>query len=52
MKELPVIKGSLARKYCGGGHGGYALILFGDQRDRDEFVKSGGGKSIEPFMKK
>ena len=28
MDPLPVIAGSIARKYCGGGYGGYALYLF------------------------
>ena len=28
MLPLPEMPGSLARKYCGGGHGGYALYLF------------------------
>ena len=28
MEELPIVEGSVAWKYCGGGHGGYALYLF------------------------
>jgi len=28
MEALPAITGAIARKYCGGGHGGYALYLF------------------------
>lgn len=35
MEVLPDISGSIAKKYCGGGHGGYALYLFEDPADRD-----------------
>jgi len=35
MAELPPIKGSLASKYCGGGHGGYALYLFSSPKARE-----------------
>lgn len=28
MSPLPELPGSMARKYCGGGHGGYAVYLF------------------------
>jgi cytidyltransferase-like protein len=35
MEELPDVPGSLARKYCGGGHGGYAVYLFPDSKVRD-----------------
>lgn len=31
---LPPIEGALAHKYCGGGHGGYALYLFASGQDR------------------
>jgi len=36
MDSLPELAGATARKYCGGGHGGYALYLFrdADQRKR------------------
>lgn len=34
MEELPVIAGSVAHKYCGGGHGGYALYLFPSREAR------------------
>ncbi|GAX84685.1 hypothetical protein CEUSTIGMA_g12106.t1 [Chlamydomonas eustigma] len=30
--------GELARKYCGGGWGGYVLFLFSDQTQRDAFI--------------
>ncbi len=34
MDPLPEIPGTLARKYCGGGYGGYALYLFEDEPAR------------------
>ncbi len=34
MAPLPDIAQSIARKYCGGGHGGYALYLFEDEAAR------------------
>ena len=36
MEPLPDIRGSLAGKYCGGGHGGYAVYLFESVRDREK----------------
>lgn len=36
MAALPEIPGSLAQKYCGGGHGGYGLYLFPTTEDRDK----------------
>lgn len=47
--------GQMARKYCGGGFGGYALYLFGSREARDAFVGQHGGKgkdgatAIEPY---
>lgn len=35
MEELPEVSGSMARKYCGGGHGGYAVYLFPSRDARD-----------------
>ena len=35
MEELSEVPGSVARKYCGGGHGGYALYLFPSREARD-----------------
>lgn len=40
MDPLPDIPGSLARKYCGGGHGGYALYLFSSQELRDKAIST------------
>lgn len=34
MDALPAIEGAIARKYCGGGYGGYALYLFPDEAAR------------------
>ena len=35
--------GELARKYCGGGWGGYALYLFAEREERDTFVAAAAG---------
>lgn len=43
MESLPHY-GEIAKKYCGGGHGGYALYLFDGERP-------GYLTSIEPYMK-
>lgn len=50
MTPLPDASGCLGRKYCGGGHGGYALYLFGRQNDRDAFLASTPeARAIEPY---
>lgn len=42
----------LARKYCGGGWGGYALYLFESQKARNKFAaRYSQAKSIEPYTK-
>ncbi|MDE1975478.1 MAG: adenylyltransferase/cytidyltransferase family protein [Patescibacteria group bacterium] len=52
MKPLPAIKGSLARKYLGGGHGGYALYVFETKKGRDAALKkAAGSKAVEPYIK-
>lgn len=38
MQPLPDIANQLAHKYCGGGHGGYALYLYENQQQRDAAV--------------
>lgn len=38
MQPLPDIGSQLAHKYCGGGHGGYALYLYENQKARDAAV--------------
>jgi len=50
MTPLPEATGCLARKYCGGGFGGYALYLFGRREDRDSYVAStASARPIEPY---
>jgi cytidyltransferase-like protein len=50
MAELPDY-GEQARKYCGGGWGGYAVYLFTDRTERDAFVRSvEDTRPVEPFM--
>lgn len=44
--------GSQARKYCGGGFGGYAVYLFAESAQRDAFVsKHSAARAIEPFLR-
>ena len=50
MKPLPEIIGSIAHKYCGGGHGGYALYLFESIDQRDFAVASNEDlRPVEPY---
>lgn len=50
MQPLSQISGSLAHKYCGGGHGGYGLYLFRSQHDRDAAVAEHEEmRAIEPY---
>ncbi len=52
MDPLPEIPGSMARKYCGGGYGGYALYLFGRVADRETAIANTPGlRPVEPFCK-
>lgn len=52
MDPLPEVPGMLARKYCGGGFGGYALYLFGESKDRDAFVEStDSARPVEPYLR-
>ncbi len=39
MVALPKIADELASKYCGGGHGGYAVYLFASTKDRQQALK-------------
>ena len=56
MEPLPE-HGQLARKYCGGGWGGYALYMWETRRARDAFVAGWGGRghdgavAIEPYTR-
>ncbi len=53
MEDLPEIAGSIARKYCGGGFGGYALYLFPDPLTRETAIGSTPGlRPVEPFCRK
>ena len=50
MDPLPEAQGCLGRKYCGGGFGGYALYLFGSEKERTHFVtRTSGARVIEPY---
>lgn len=52
MEELPKIHEAIAHKYCGGGHGGYALYLFNNRADRDSAISSRNDlRAVEPFCK-
>jgi len=51
MQPLPEVPTSLAKKYCGGGHGGYALYLFADAAARAAFVaENKAARAIEPYL--
>jgi hypothetical protein len=51
MRPLPEgFPGLLARKYCGGGFGGYAVYLFETESARDQAVAERGLVAIEPFV--
>ena len=46
------ITGSIARKYCGGGHGGYALYLFNNPASRDAALSTTPQlRAVEPFCR-
>lgn len=52
MNPLPEIDGALAKKYLGGGHGGYALYLFEKPEHRDAALAvSKDTLPIEPYIK-
>lgn len=52
MKPLPSdVAGAVAWKYCGGGHGGYAVFLFSTEESRDAAVASRPDfRAVEPFV--
>lgn len=51
MEVLPEVEGALAQKFCGGGHGGYALYLFASVELRDRAVTAHAEmRAVEPFM--
>lgn len=49
MDQLPFF--GLASKYCGAGHGGYALYLFENQELRDKAARDRGLIVVEPYCK-
>eukprot|EP00879_Flechtneria_rotunda_P012500 GHRR01013052.1.p1 GENE.GHRR01013052.1~~GHRR01013052.1.p1 ORF type:complete len:378 (+),score=85.22 GHRR01013052.1:427-1560(+) len=49
MDKLPE-HGELAKKYCGGGWGGYAVYLFPDAGSRKAFLRLEAAVSIEPYI--
>lgn len=49
MEELPAY--GLASKYCGAGHGGYAMYLFEGVEQRDAAVAQKGMMAVEPYCK-
>ncbi|HRH26085.1 MAG TPA: adenylyltransferase/cytidyltransferase family protein [Candidatus Paceibacterota bacterium] len=53
MEPLQNIVGSIAKKYLGGGHGGYSLYLFDSEKKREKAFKKIGeaAKKIEPYIK-
>ena len=52
MDPLPEIHGSIARKYCGGGYGGYALYLFNESSDRNAALATTPQlRAVEPFCR-
>jgi len=52
MQPLPEAPGALARKYCGGGFGGYAVYVFSTTADRDAFVASTeAARPVEPYVR-
>jgi len=52
MEPLPTIAGALACKYCGGGHGGYALYLFDAPDARARAIAAHDKlRAVEPFCR-
>ena len=52
MQELVSVEGAIANKYCGGGHGGYALYMFTDEAARDAAVAAHSPmRAIEPYCR-
>ena len=52
MEPLPDVSNSIARKYCGGGYGGYGLYLFAAPVLRDAAVATTSQlRPVEPFCR-
>ncbi|MFT4546882.1 MAG: cytidyltransferase-like protein [Verrucomicrobiales bacterium] len=51
MEELSEVAGAIGKKYCGGGHGGYALYLFEFSEKRDAAVEAiEAMRAVEPYL--
>jgi cytidyltransferase-like protein len=51
MEPLPENGKPWARKYCGGGFGGYAVYLFRESTQRDQFVAANpAAVAVEPYL--
>lgn len=50
METLPEA-GELAKKYCGGGFGGYGLYLFANKAEREKFLQNSDAIAIEPYIR-
>lgn len=51
MEELPVIQNSLAKKYLGGGFGGFGLYLFYNPENREKAALTHTLTIVEPYMR-
>jgi cytidyltransferase-like protein len=52
MDALRDIPGAIARKYCGGGYGGYALYLFAEPDQRNAAIATTPAlRAVEPFCR-
>lgn len=50
MNPLPEYN-EVAKKYSGGGHGGYAFYMFENEKERNEFLKKENTLKIEPWIR-
>ena len=52
MNKIPDVKTAIAKKYSGGGFGGYALYVFGKSKDRSSFlIETPNSIAIEPYTR-
>ncbi len=51
MEPLPEVPAAIARKYCGGGWGGYAVYLFDNPTTRNAFLSESNATAIEPYCR-
>jgi len=49
MEVLPTYN-EVGKKYCGGGWGGYALYIFENEAERNNFLQRPDTQPIEPFL--